>query len=96
MPALHHYLISYDISDTRRRFALVRLLKRHGVRIQKSVFECQLTEREASDLRAAVLALCQPDAADRLCFYSLCQHCEQKRISIGALAQLDRKGYFVV
>lgn len=38
-------LIIYDISLTKRRNKLVKLLKRYAVRVQKSAFECVLDKR---------------------------------------------------
>ncbi|MGF1496967.1 MAG: CRISPR-associated endonuclease Cas2 [Elainellaceae cyanobacterium] len=37
------YLICYDIVNDRRRDRTARLLEGYGLRIQKSVFECNLT-----------------------------------------------------
>lgn len=36
-------LVMYDISDNKRRTKLAKLLLGYGVRIQKSVFQCELT-----------------------------------------------------
>ena len=40
------YLIAYDISDDARRTKLAELLEGFGQRVQRSVFECDLNERE--------------------------------------------------
>ena len=39
-------LISYDIVDNKRRTRVMRLLKGHGRRVQRSVFECDLNAVE--------------------------------------------------
>jgi len=39
-------LVIYDIIDNRRRQRLAKLLKGYGYRIQKSAFECLLTNRK--------------------------------------------------
>jgi CRISPR-associated protein Cas2 len=48
------YLISYDICDDRRRLKLARALKGFGERVQRSVFECILTETQYHELRRRV------------------------------------------
>jgi CRISPR-associated protein Cas2 len=37
------HVVAYDISDDGRRLRLSRLLEGYGVRVQYSVFECDLT-----------------------------------------------------
>jgi CRISPR-associated protein Cas2 len=45
------YLISYDVSDDKRRDRLATLLEGHGDRVQFSVFFADLTDRELIVLR---------------------------------------------
>ena len=45
------YLITYDISDDRRRTKVFRLLRDNGDHAQYSVFFCELTLRELAALR---------------------------------------------
>ena len=40
-----YYIVSYDISNDKKRTKMLRLLKNYGVRVQKSVFECLISER---------------------------------------------------
>ncbi|MDR0950504.1 MAG: CRISPR-associated endonuclease Cas2 [Candidatus Ancillula sp.] len=44
-------LIIYDISDTKRRNRLVKILKGFGYRVQKSAFEAMLTKSKFKLLR---------------------------------------------
>jgi CRISPR-associated protein Cas2 len=55
--ATHRYWISYDVPDDLRRGRLSALLDGHGVRIQYSVFECVLTDRELRRLLVAASAI---------------------------------------
>lgn len=50
--ARRHYLVSYDISDDRRRNAVFKALEGQGDHVQYSVFLCDLNERELAQLRA--------------------------------------------
>ena len=45
-------VVSYDILDDRRRTRLHRHLKGFGMRVQYSVFECQLTQTDLVRLRS--------------------------------------------
>jgi CRISPR-associated protein Cas2 len=41
------YLVCFDIVDNRKRYRVVKILKKYGFRVQKSVFECpNLTEKQ--------------------------------------------------
>jgi CRISPR-associated protein Cas2 len=46
-----HYLVTYDISDDRRRDAVYKILLGAGDHAQYSVFFCELGERELVRLR---------------------------------------------
>lgn len=50
-------LVGYDISDNRRRYRVVKVLKGFGQRVQKSVFECDLEERRVGELWQALRKL---------------------------------------
>jgi CRISPR-associated protein Cas2 len=47
-----HYIVTYDISDDRRRNDVFRILLGQGDHAQYSVFFCELSDRELADLRA--------------------------------------------
>lgn len=49
--ARSRFLIAYDVADDKRRAAAFKLLHDYGDRLQFSVFVCDLTDREAIDLR---------------------------------------------
>ena len=51
-----HYVVSYDISDDRRRTDVFRILLGQGDWAQYSVFFCELSDRELVDLRARLRA----------------------------------------
>ena len=44
------YLVVYDIQEAKRSRQIVKLLNSCGVRVQKSVFECLLTEKTLNNL----------------------------------------------
>lgn len=49
-----HYLVTYDISDDRRRDRVFRALHGYGNHVQYSVFLCELDERDVVRMRAQV------------------------------------------
>jgi CRISPR-associated protein Cas2 len=47
-----HYVITYDISDDKRRNSVFKMLSGAGDHAQYSVFFCELNERELVQLRS--------------------------------------------
>ena len=46
-----HFVVTYDISDDKRRTAVFKMLFGYGDHAQYSVFFCELDERELAALR---------------------------------------------
>ena len=44
-------VVSYDISDDKRRRMVAKLLEGYGYRVQYSVFECDLSLKQLQKLR---------------------------------------------
>ncbi|NLV85525.1 MAG: CRISPR-associated endonuclease Cas2 [Spirochaetales bacterium] len=44
------YLVVYDIVDNKRRYRVHKCLKSYGSRIQRSAFECMLTETQYKEV----------------------------------------------
>lgn len=55
--ARRHYLITYDISNDKRRDKVFQTLRDNGDHTQFSVFLCQLSESELAGLKAALIPL---------------------------------------
>jgi CRISPR-associated protein Cas2 len=47
-------LVTYDIADNKRRTKLATFLEGYGRRVQKSVFECFLTQAEMQNLHRSI------------------------------------------
>jgi CRISPR-associated protein Cas2 len=71
------YVVAYDISDNRRRTRLFKTLKRYGVAVQESVFECHLTADQFVKMRIAVEAVIDPQL-DQVRYYNLCEKCAER------------------
>ena len=79
-------VISYDISDDRRRTKLHKILKSYGQWMQFSLFECHdLTEAQYAKLRSRLARLIKPEE-DSIRFYFLCACCREKVERIGGEA----------
>lgn len=50
----HLYVISYDISDTKRWRRLFKLMHGYGEWLQLSVFQCRLSARRRAELQAFI------------------------------------------
>lgn len=77
------YVISYDIESDRTRRKLAKLLEGYGVRIQYSVFECNLTDKRFQKLYKEILQLTSGKSDGSVRFYSICKNCEDKIVTIG-------------
>ncbi|MBM7555649.1 CRISPR-associated endonuclease Cas2 [Halanaerobacter jeridensis] len=75
-------LISYDISDDKRRTKIHKTLKDFGTWIQYSVFECELKEKEYLQLRYRLKKKIDI-TEDNIRFYFLCKKCQDKIEKIG-------------
>ncbi len=62
-------VVSYDIPSNRRRYKVMKTLEGFGLRVQYSVFECNLKPREVDELRKRLMKLC--DSEDSIRFYFL-------------------------
>ena len=69
------YLISYDVRDGKRLRKTAKLMEGYGVRIQYSVFRCNITERSLERLRWELSRVLLPE--DGLLIVGLCTSCLQ-------------------
>ncbi|MFC1464726.1 MAG: CRISPR-associated endonuclease Cas2 [Candidatus Brachytrichaceae bacterium NZ_4S206] len=77
-------VVSYDISDDRRRVKIMKLLKNFGAHVQESVFECDLKEDTYRAMRERLARLIAPDS-DNIRFYFLDEDAVKKIETIGHL-----------
>jgi CRISPR-associated protein Cas2 len=76
------YIVCYDVADPRRLARIHRRIKRDGVALQKSVFDCQLDKRRLGNLIRDVREL-MDDSVDDLRIY--CPHLDAEIEWIGKL-----------
>lgn len=87
------YLISYDVStmtpDGRKRLRHVaKECKNYGIRVQNSVFECELSYELYLLLKQKLIGIIDPEE-DSLRIYPLGKNGRDKVIHIGAKSAID-------
>lgn len=89
------YVIAYDITDDQRRHHVARCLEGWGRRVQKSVFECELSREDLKEVYRRLKALLViPE--DRCHLYPLCGECAPKRLVIGTEIEAEWEEVVVV
>ena len=76
------YLISYDIVDTKRRTKVSNTLMNYGVRVQYSVFECNISRDQKKELQKKIKKIIRADE-DIVSLYFQCNDCYMKKEHLG-------------
>jgi CRISPR-associated protein Cas2 len=93
-------LVAYDVSTTtpegeRRLRRVAQACVNYGQRVQKSVFECSVSEMQLEALKQELLALIDVQV-DSLRFYRLATPKEQSCACFGVQREVDFEGPLVV
>ena len=88
-----YIVVSYDISDDKRRTKIHKTLSSYGQWMQYSLFECSLSETEYAKLRARLSKLIKSEE-DSIRFYFLCGCCQGKIERIGGEQPMDTTVFF--
>lgn len=78
------HLVAYDIRDPKRLRRAARLLGGFGMRVQYSIFSCQLSDRDRERLRWELGKVLADE--DALLLFGICKDC------MAALRACDTKG----
>ena len=76
------YLIAYDIRHPVRLRRLAKIVQDYGLRMQKSVFEAEMTPLELLSMKKRMNSVIEPKE-DGIKIFRLCQSCEAKRSGAG-------------
>ena len=77
------YVVTYDISNDKRRTKLSDILEGYGVRVNYSVFEIELSERKREALLHEIeLKKLIDKKYDSLRFYHFCENCVVKSFDV--------------
>ena len=86
-------VVSYDISEDKRRTKIHKVLSSYGQWMQFSVFECDLTRAQYAKLLSRLDKLISAET-DSVRFYFLCECCQGKVERIGGEAVRDDSIFF--
>ena len=76
------YFISYDISDPKRLRKVAKTLENFGIRIQKSFFQCEMSEEMKNNVVSDILFVID-QKKDSLIVTTICSKCLEHIIPIG-------------
>jgi len=77
------YIISYDITSNKLRRKIAKELENYGIRVQYSVFECDISKAKLKEAYVKLVHLMEDVEEGSIRCYELCQNCEQKVRVIG-------------
>lgn len=87
-------VVAYDITDDKRRALLHRRLKRFGLGVQYSVFECLLDPDRMREMKEAIRLAIKPKHSDRVRYYYLCESCRRRITATDAIADQEAPAVF--
>ena len=76
------YLITYDIVDNKKRNRVSKILEGYGIRVQMSVFECDLNKINFEALMSKLRKVINTDE-DSIRVYKICETCKNNIEIIG-------------
>jgi len=88
------YVIAYDIADNRRRTQVAHYLEGYGERVQLSVFEAWLDERELQKVRKRLWRAVTEEGSVRI--YALCAACRERVEVLGDGKRTEEVGLLVL
>lgn len=87
-------MISYDVVEDKKRLKLMKFLKDYGERVQKSVFECNLTPKIYQEVKSGAEKIINK-RKDRVRYYRICKGCAEK-VEISGWGEVTEEEEFVV
>lgn len=90
-----HIIVVYDIPENKRRERLRKALKSFGNAVQKSVFECDLSQRQIEKMEKVIRGIMSA-VEDNVRYYKICKNCAGEVEFFGGKAlEKTRKAYVV-
>ena len=88
-------IVVYDIPDNKRRERLRKSLMTFGNSVQKSVFECDLTQRQIEKMERVVRSIMSA-AEDNIRYYKICNNCAREAEVFGGKSLEKTSSFYVV
>ena len=89
------HLVAYDVSDAKRLRKVAEACTDFGVRIEYSVFECDLSEELFSMLWNRISSIID-ETEDRIITYKICGSCVPKIRSMGTIARPEKPLLYIL
>ena len=89
------HLVAYDVRDARRLRQVSKICLNYGIRVEYSVFECDLTEDLFKKLWHDLYVAIDPDE-DAILAYKICGSCAQRIQSLGAVERPARTLIYMI
>lgn len=70
-------VVSYDIVDDRKRTRVAKAMKSFGERVQKSVFECRVDDKQFLKMKKTLESIIDMNE-DSVRYYFLCKGCIER------------------
>lgn len=90
------HVITYDVSSDDTRSAIAKVLMRYGERVQKSVFECQLTAAQLDEVQTRIGMMLTNEAESSLRIYRLCAACASLASGVGDVKRAVTSDDFII
>ena len=88
-------LVAYDITSPKRLSRVARTCEDYGVRVQYSIFECRLEEKEFKEFWLRLLS--EIDATeDRLVAYKIDAKCAKETLTAGTMVCSEKVVCYLV
>jgi CRISPR-associated protein Cas2 len=88
-------IVAYDISEPKRLTRIARICEDYGVRVQYSIFECRLEEREFEEFWLKLLCEIEEDE-DRLVAYKIDARCAKETQTAGTMVCSEKVVCYLV
>jgi CRISPR-associated protein Cas2 len=76
------FIIAYDIQNDKTRKKVSKILEDYGTRVQYSIFECDITQKQADNIICRFQGLIDVET-DNIIVYFYCGNCMQKEVVLG-------------
>jgi len=88
-------IVAYDIADPKRLQKIAKVMKDYGIRVQKSIFEVEVSEASFREMRGRAEMILEP-AVDGVKFFPLCERCSDTLVAFGLCAVFPEEGTVLV
>lgn len=89
-------VVSYDISNDKRRRKVAKILEGYGYRVQYSVFECDLDAKGLAELKRRLKPLVKARDWESVRFYPLHADCASEAQVLGKDLRRELPGTVVI